>query len=219
MAARTQPAWAYQRESGVAHHAVVPRLVPVPRPSGIRDCRASHQWFRRESSAGKRARSRPSGRRVDGRQGGAVHTRLLRGCGVCRAHGRHGERTCRHARRPEAGDDLVWNTRFSPDGRWIVYQVPGQNGGIYVQPFPGPGLRKQIASVGEYPVWRRDGKEIVYLAEYRVWSVRVDTSDGAFRAAAPEPLFSVRPSANRAGDCVTARGLARRLAHLFPARC
>jgi hypothetical protein len=100
----------------------------------------------------------------------------------------------------KAGDDLVWNTRFSPDGRWIVYQVPGQNGGIYVQPFPGPGLRKQIASAGEFPVWRKDGKEIVYLAQYRVWSVRVDTSDGEFRTAAPEPLFSVRPSATRVGD-------------------
>jgi hypothetical protein len=97
-------------------------------------------------------------------------------------------------------NELVWNTRFSPDGRWIVYQVPGPNGGIFVQPFPGPGLRKQVANGGEYPVWRKDGKEIVYLDQYRIWSVRVDTSDGDFHAASPEPLFSVRPSATRVRD-------------------
>jgi hypothetical protein len=90
--------------------------------------------------------------------------------------------------------ELVWNTRFSHDGRWIVYQVPGQNGGIYVQPFERPGPRKQIASAGEYPVWRRDGKEILYLGGGQIWSVRVETSSEEVRTADPVPLFSVRPS-------------------------
>jgi hypothetical protein len=89
--------------------------------------------------------------------------------------------------------ELVWNTRFSPDAKWIVYQVPGQNGGIYVQPFQRPGLREQIASAGEYPTWRGDGKEIIYLAGDRIWSVQVDTSSGEFRGGAPQALFSVRP--------------------------
>jgi hypothetical protein len=42
-------------------------------------------------------------------------------------------------------------------------------------------------------VWRKDGKEIVYLDGNRIWSVAVDTSGGEFRAGVPERLFSVRP--------------------------
>ena len=91
-------------------------------------------------------------------------------------------------------DEWVWNTRFSPDGRWIVYQVAvaWQQSGIYVQRFPGPGLRKQVTSSGEYPVWRKDGKEIVYLDGNRIWSLPVDTSSGEFNPGTPVPLFSVR---------------------------
>jgi hypothetical protein len=96
--------------------------------------------------------------------------------------------------------EQVWNTRFSPDARWIVYQVGGQGGGIYVQPFPGPGLRRQVTRDGEYAVWRRDGKEILYLHQDRIWSLPVNTSGGEFRASAPQPLFSVRPSPSRVLD-------------------
>jgi eukaryotic-like serine/threonine-protein kinase len=89
--------------------------------------------------------------------------------------------------------EWVWNTRFSPDGRWIVFQVAGQDSGIYVQEFPGPSLRKQIATAGEYPVWRKDGKEILYLESNRIWSVPVDVSGPQLRAGTPVALFSVRP--------------------------
>jgi hypothetical protein len=98
-------------------------------------------------------------------------------------------------RRPTAVLDtgeFVWNTRFSPDGRWIVFQVAGKDSGIYVQEFPGPGLRKLIAT-GEYPVWRKDGKEIIYLESNRIWSVPVDASGPQLRFGTPVALFSVRP--------------------------
>jgi serine/threonine protein kinase len=97
-------------------------------------------------------------------------------------------------------NELVWNTRFSPDAKWIVYQVPGQNGGIYVQPFQGPSSgRKHIASGGEYPTWRGDNKEIIYLAGNRIWSVRVDTVGDELRFGNPAPLFNVGPT-NRVLD-------------------
>ena len=32
-----------------------------------------------------------------------------------------------------------------------------------MQPYPGPGFRQQVTSRGNYPVWRKDGREIVYL--------------------------------------------------------
>ena len=94
----------------------------------------------------------------------------------------------------------VWNTRFSPDSRWIVFQVAGQDSGIYAQEFPQPGLRKLIATAGQYPVWRKDGKEILYLESDRVWSVKVDASGPQLRFATPEALFSIRPMANRVLD-------------------
>ncbi len=88
----------------------------------------------------------------------------------------------------------VSNAHFSPDQRWIVYQVDGpeQEVGVSVQPFPGPALPMQIASGGESPVWSKDGKEILYLDRERVWSIPVDTSSGDFRVGTAAALFPVR---------------------------
>jgi hypothetical protein len=79
--------------------------------------------------------------------------------------------------------------RFSPDGRWFVYEdsVPG---GLYVQPFPGPGPRRQIAPSGGKPAWRRDGREIAYFDQEAVMSVAVEAAGGELRFGAPSKLFS-----------------------------
>jgi len=112
--------------------------------------------------------------------------------------------------------ETISHARFSPDGRWIVYTASAYSaparglgsiysgGGIYVQPFPGPGLRKQVTSHGNYPVWRKDGQEIVYLDEYQgrnyIWSVPVASVRGEFRANTPSPLFPARLPASTFGD-------------------
>jgi serine/threonine protein kinase len=106
--------------------------------------------------------------------------------------------------------ETISHARFSPDGHWIVYTASGDRGGIYtgggtyVQPYPGPGLRKQVTSRGNYPVWRKDGREIVYLDEYQgrnyVWSVPVAAPGGEFRAGTPSPLFAARLPATTFGD-------------------
>jgi Tol biopolymer transport system component len=88
--------------------------------------------------------------------------------------------------------DQVWAPRFSPDGRWIVYYLT-ETPGIYVQPFPGPGLRRQVTNSGRYPVWRKDGKEILYLDQDQVWSLPVAASGGELHPGTPARLFSVRP--------------------------
>jgi Tol biopolymer transport system component len=98
--------------------------------------------------------------------------------------------------------ETISHARFSPDGRSIMYTVA--ENGIYVQPYPGPGLRKQVTSRGNYPVWRRDGREIVYVDEHQgqnyIWSVPVTGSGEAFRASTPSPLFPVRLPATTYGD-------------------
>ena len=109
--------------------------------------------------------------------------------------------------------ETISHARFSPDGRWVVYtaSAPGggprgiySGGGTYVQPYPGPGLGKQVTSGGNYPVWRKDGREIVYLDDYQgrnyVWSVPVATSGGEFRSGTPSPLFPARLPATTFGD-------------------
>ena len=110
--------------------------------------------------------------------------------------------------------ETISHARFSPDGRWIVYTASAagserggiySGGGTYVQPYPGPGLqRQQVTSRGNYPVWRKDGREIVYLDEYQgrnyIWSVPVAASGGEFRAATPSPLFPARLPATTFGD-------------------
>ena len=52
---------------------------------------------------------------------------------------------------------------LSPDGRWLafVFWTSGRPD-INVQPFPGPGLRRQIVEGGSEPVWSRDGRELFF---------------------------------------------------------
>jgi serine/threonine-protein kinase len=55
-----------------------------------------------------------------------------------------------------------WPT-LSPDGRWLAFVFwTGARPDINVQPFPGPGLRRQIAEGGTEPVWSRDGRELFF---------------------------------------------------------
>jgi serine/threonine protein kinase len=84
----------------------------------------------------------------------------------------------------------AYSASFSPDGRWIVYYVQGSAGGLYVQPFPGPSSRRQIAPAGAgYPCWRRDGKEILYLSGGTLMSVTVG-GIGDLTFGDPRKLFS-----------------------------
>ena len=109
--------------------------------------------------------------------------------------------------------ETISHARFSPDGHWIVYTASAagserggiySGGGTYVQPYPGPGLRKQVTSRGNYPVWRKDGKEIVYLDEYQgrnyIWSVPLAARGNEVQAGTPSPLFPARLPATTFGD-------------------
>ena len=87
----------------------------------------------------------------------------------------------------------VENAAMSPDAAWIVYH-PYTEPGIYVQPLSGKGLRRQIAGSGNFPVWRKDGREILYYDQGKIWSARVEGSGEQLRFSAPEPLFSAPPT-------------------------
>ena len=81
---------------------------------------------------------------------------------------------------------------FSPDGRWIAY-VSAEAGvsEVYVQSFPRGAGKWQISSGGgTMPVWRRDGREIFFLAsDGRLMAAGVNTSPN-FDVETPRPLFA-----------------------------
>jgi serine/threonine protein kinase len=55
---------------------------------------------------------------------------------------------------------------FSPDGKWMALEVvDGPTPRLHVQPYPGPGAKIPVtATVGRFPRWRADGRELFFLS-------------------------------------------------------
>ena len=77
---------------------------------------------------------------------------------------------------------------FSPDGRWLAY-TSDESGTpeVYVRPFPGPGGRWQVLSGGaRYPLWSRDGRELLFQTlDRRVMAVSYTAKGDSFAAGKP----------------------------------
>jgi Tol biopolymer transport system component len=90
---------------------------------------------------------------------------------------------------------LIRNAQFSPDGSFVAY-ASSETGSweVYVSPFPGFGSKWQVSrGGGEEPRWRRDGKELFYLApDGRLMAAEVKTGTG-FEAGSPTVLFVTHP--------------------------
>jgi Tol biopolymer transport system component len=86
--------------------------------------------------------------------------------------------------------------RFSPDGKWVAYSS-AESGRmeVYVVPFPGPGGKRQISTGGgAQPSWRRDGKEIFYLAQdNKLMAAEVKTVSTSMEIGKVSELFDARP--------------------------
>ncbi len=85
---------------------------------------------------------------------------------------------------------------FSPDGRWVAYsstESPSGRPEVYVASFPSPGRRWRISSGGGSQArWRRDGRELFFLASGTLMVAAVSTPASTFQASVPAPLFEVR---------------------------
>lgn len=84
---------------------------------------------------------------------------------------------------------------FSPDGKWLAYcSNESGNLNVYIVPFPGPGGKWQVSSGGgDYPRWRRDGRELYYLAlDSRIMATEVKASGSSFVIGTVRPLFRTR---------------------------
>jgi serine/threonine protein kinase/Tol biopolymer transport system component len=84
--------------------------------------------------------------------------------------------------------------RISPNERWLAY-ASDESGRfeVYVRAFPRGGEPSPISIAGGMqPVWRRDGKELFYIAPSGEMMVLPVTIDGpSFIAGTPRPLFNV----------------------------
>ena len=83
------------------------------------------------------------------------------------------------------------NARFSPDGRWLAY-ASDESGRfeIYVEPFPGRGDKIRISTTGgTQPLWRKDGKELFYLAPDGSLTAVAIKGTSALEPGIPTPLF------------------------------
>ena len=79
---------------------------------------------------------------------------------------------------------------FSPDGHWLAYtsDESGRNE-VYVQPYPGPGGKRQISTEGGgEPVWAKNGKELFYREGNKMMAVEI-TTQPTFRAGTPTLVF------------------------------
>jgi Tol biopolymer transport system component len=82
--------------------------------------------------------------------------------------------------------------QFSPDVHWIAY-TSDESGSpeVYVRKFPAASGKWQISTRGGgQPRWRRDGKELFYLApDGSLMSVAVKADPNGIESSQPRELF------------------------------
>ena len=90
------------------------------------------------------------------------------------------------------------NPQLSPDGKWLAYSND-ETGTyeIYVQSFTDGKLgsdRKRISTAGgKFPVWRRDGTELLFVAQDgQLMASTVKTTGTEFEFVTPKALFKTR---------------------------
>jgi serine/threonine protein kinase/Tol biopolymer transport system component len=98
------------------------------------------------------------------------------------------------------GPSAETDARFSPDGKFVVYQSD-ESGlfQVYVQPMPPNGSKWQVSkSGGQVPRWK--GSEIFYIGpDQKLMAAPVKT-DPTFVSGTPEPLFETSGAYAPAAD-------------------
>jgi serine/threonine-protein kinase len=82
---------------------------------------------------------------------------------------------------------------FSPDGRWLTYQVNEMGRSeAYVRPFPASAAKYQIHTRGWsgdfHPLWSRDGKELLLSTGPTTFAAVSVTTQPSFTFGSPVPI-------------------------------
>ena len=87
------------------------------------------------------------------------------------------------------------SAQFSPNGGYVAYRsTETGRDEIYVQTFPQQTGKWQIsASGGTEPMWRRDRKELYFLApDQKLMAVDMNTNAGTLQPGIPRELFQTQ---------------------------
>jgi Tol biopolymer transport system component len=99
-------------------------------------------------------------------------------------------------RKPYALPHTTERADFSPNGRWVAYQV-NESGrfDVYVESVPASGGKWQVSKAGgTEPLWSRDRRELYYVDNANnLTVVTVETDQSVFRSSSPKTLFALRP--------------------------
>lgn len=88
----------------------------------------------------------------------------------------------------------VWASRFSPDGKWLAYSVlQGNTEQVFIADFPAAQSQRQVSvSDGRLATWRKDGRELYYLAgDGRMMVADIQQGGKGLKIGAPKPLFQL----------------------------
>lgn len=94
----------------------------------------------------------------------------------------------------EGTDKASSNAEVSPDGRWVAYQLnEPDRSEVYLESLKPNGGKWQVSLAGGIePHWRRDGKELFYLAGQKLMAVPVQAGAKGLEVSSPRELFEVR---------------------------
>jgi WD40-like Beta Propeller Repeat len=85
------------------------------------------------------------------------------------------------------------DARFSPDGRWLAYSSSESGRAeLFVESLSVSGAKWRISSAGRsLPRWRRDVKELFYLAANgTLMAVPINVDHGTLLPGIPQPLLA-----------------------------
>jgi Tol biopolymer transport system component len=96
----------------------------------------------------------------------------------------------------QSGFATYWG-QISPANRWMAYaadQSP-QPEQIFVESIPAGKGRWQVSTEsGDWPIWRRDGKELFYIQGTKLMAVPIRLAETSVEIGRPQVLFEVSPS-------------------------
>jgi len=108
--------------------------------------------------------------------------------------------------------------QISPDGRWLAY-MSDESGSweVYVQPLQAPGEKLRLSTNGGgQPRWRKDGRELFYLAFDGTMMAVPITAGATLSPGIPESLFQTGITVNPVLDQFAVTGDGQRFLLAVP---